>query len=338
MSNILKSTKLDIALVKPYFKTICFTLLLPIVFAAINRSLLTGVSFAMCFIAMTTGYTFSITEKNSMDRLFGILPVRKSELVIGRYVFVLAMGLLSLIISLIAQPLVLKVLGETVGVFDIVTAAIAGVFLFALYTVFQIPGYYKYGSIKGRVFMYIPVAGFLVTLLLLNMSGMDGLTVCQKIREHIACPILFLTARIESSDKIIGFQAGADDYIVKPFDLDELGARIAAHLRREQRRQNNSAVRFFGELILDYSARTVTINNQNIPLSKREFEIVELLSLNAGQVFDRERIYERVWGLDGDGNSDTIMEHIRKIRAKFAAHTLHNYIETVWGCGYRWNA
>ena len=170
MSNILKSTKLDIALVKPYFKTICFTLLLPIVFAAINRSLLTGVSFAMCFIAMTTGYTFSITEKNSMDRLFGILPVRKSELVIGRYVFVLAMGLISLIISLIAQPLVLKVLGETVGVFDIVTAAIAGVFLFALYTVFQIPGYYKYGSIKGRVFMYIPVAGFLITLLLITKS------------------------------------------------------------------------------------------------------------------------------------------------------------------------
>ncbi len=170
MSNILKSTKLDIALVKPYFKTICFTLLLPIVFAAINRSLLTGVSFAMCFIAMTTGYTFSITEKNSMDRLFGILPVRKSELVIGRYVFVLTMGLLSLIISLIAQPLVLKVLGETVGVFDIVTAAIAGVFLFALYTVFQIPGYYKYGSIKGRVFMYIPVAGFLITLLLISKN------------------------------------------------------------------------------------------------------------------------------------------------------------------------
>ena len=143
-------------------------------------------------------------------------------------------------------------------------------------------------------------------LLDINMPGMDGLTVCQQIREHIACPSLFLTAR------------------------------IAANLRREQRRQNNSAVRFFGELILDYSARTVTINNQNIPLSKREFEIVELLSLNAGQVFDRERIYERVWGLDGDGNSDTIMEHIRKIRAKFAAHTLHNYIETVWGCGYKW--
>ena len=190
--HITESTKLDIALVKPYFKTICFTLLLPIVFAAINRSLLTGVSFAMCFIAMTTGYTFSITEKNSMDRLFGILPVRKSELVIGRYVFVLAMGLLSLIISLIAQPLVLKVLGETVGVFDIVTAAIAGVFLFALYTVFQIPGYYKYGSIKGRVFMYIPVAGFLVTLLLLSKMPAIGNSIISSVESSPILPVLIV--------------------------------------------------------------------------------------------------------------------------------------------------
>ncbi len=67
------------------------------------------------------------------------------------------------------------------------------------------------------------------------------------------------------------------------------------------------------------------------------FDSVELLSLNAGQVFDRERIYEAVWGFDGEGNSDTIMEHIRKIRAKLAVHTLHGYIDTVWGCGYRWN-
>ena len=171
------------------------------------------------------------------------------------------------------------------------------------------------------------------------LPGKDGITLTREARAAgITVPILLLTALDTLGDKVTGLDAGADDYIVKPFDLDELGARIAAHLRREQRRQNNSAVRFFGELILDYSARTVTINNLNIPLSKREFEIVELLSLNAGQVFDRERIYELVWGLDGDGNSDTIMEHIRKIRAKFAAHTLHNYIETVWGCGYRWNA
>lgn len=128
-------------------------------------------------------------RKNSMDRLFGILPVRKGELVIGRYVFVLAMGLLSLIISLIAQPLVLKVLGETVGVFDIVTAAIAGVFLFALYTVFQIPGYYKYGSIKGRVFMYIPVAGFLVTLLLLSKMPAIGNSIISVVESS---PILLI--------------------------------------------------------------------------------------------------------------------------------------------------
>ena len=175
-------------------------------------------------------------------------------------------------------------------------------------------------------------------LLDINMPRMDGLTVCQTIREHVACPILFLTARIESTDKINGFQAGADDYIVKPVDLDELAARIAAHLRREQRRHNQSIVRFFRELAVDYSARTVTIHNEPVILSKREFDILELLSLNTGQVFDRERIYEAVWGIDGDGNSDTVMEHIRKIRAKLAAHTLHSYIETVWGCGYKWNA
>lgn len=174
-------------------------------------------------------------------------------------------------------------------------------------------------------------------LLDINMPGINGLTVCQTIREHVACPILFLTARIESADKITGFQAGADDYIVKPFDLDELAARIAAHLRREKRWHSQSTVRFFGELAVDYSARTVTIDHEAITLSRREFDILELLSLHAGQVFDRERIYETVWGIDGDGNSDTIMEHIRKIRIKLAAHTLHSYIETVWGCGYKWN-
>ena len=175
-------------------------------------------------------------------------------------------------------------------------------------------------------------------LLDINMPGLDGLTVCREIRQFVGCPILFLTARIESLDKIEGFRAGADDYIVKPFDLDELGARVEAHLRREQRRQGSVTVRFFGELAIDYAARTATINGESIVLSKREFDIVELLSLNAGQVFDRERIYETIWGIDGEGNSDTIMEHIRKIRAKFAVYTLHSYIETVWGCGYKWNS
>ena len=155
-------------------------------------------------------------------------------------------------------------------------------------------------------------------LLDINMPGMDGLTVCQTIRAHVTCPLL-------------------DDYIVKPFDLDELAARIAAHLRREQRRMQPSNLRFFGECAVDYSARTVTLHGETVPLSRREFDILELLSLHAGQVFDRERIYELVWGIDGEGSSDTVMEHIRKIRAKLARHTCRSYIETVWGCGYKWN-
>ena len=176
MSNIWKSVKLDFSLVSPYVKTICFTMALPAVFAAINRSLLTGISFAMCFIAMTSGYTFSITEKNDMERLYGILPVRKNELVVGRYVFIIIMGLLALIFSLITHPVILSSLGEIVSAFDIACAAATGIFLFALYTVFQLPGYYKFGSIKGRVFMYIPVAGFLVTLFLVTKipAGSSG--------------------------------------------------------------------------------------------------------------------------------------------------------------------
>ena len=168
MSNTLKATKLDFSLVKPYIKVIGFTMLLPIAFAAINRSILTGVSFAMCFIAMTT------TEKNSMERLYGILPIKKSEMVTGRYLFVLALGAMALVVSLITQPIVLRAMGESVGAFDMISAAIGGLFLFALYTVFQIPGYYKYGAIKGRVFMYIPVAGFLATLFFLPKMPADN--------------------------------------------------------------------------------------------------------------------------------------------------------------------
>ncbi len=175
-----------------------------------------------------------------------------------------------------------------------------------------------------------------IVLLDINMPDMDGLTVCQSIREYITCPILFLTARIETADKIKGFSAGADDYIVKPFDLDELGARVAAHLRRENRKQEQSTLRFFNDMVIDYAKREISISGTLVSLSKKEFDIVELLSINAGQVFGRERIYDTVWGLEGDGNSDTIMEHIRKIRAKFSALSLHNYIETVWGVGYKW--
>lgn len=173
MNNTLNVAKLDFSLIKPYIKVISFTMLLPIAFVAINRSLQTGVSFAMCLIAMTTGYTFSVAEKNNMVRLYGMLPVKKRELVIGRYLLILAQGAFALVISLITQPFVLRTVGETVRAFDLVRAAVGGLFLFALDTVFQIPGYYQYGSIKGRVFMYIPVAGFLVTLFLFPQMPAD---------------------------------------------------------------------------------------------------------------------------------------------------------------------
>ncbi|MDD4495737.1 MAG: response regulator transcription factor [Eubacteriales bacterium] len=202
---------------------------------------------------------------------------------------------------------------------------------------FEMLGYQVYSAYDGKEALEIVACQPDIILLDINMPEMDGLSVCQRIREHITCPILFLTARIERKDKIIGFQVGADDYIVKPFDIEELGARVEAHLRREQRKQEQSVVRFFDELAIDYLKREVTVNETLVPLSKKEFEIVELLSMNAGQVFDRERIYEAVWGIEGDGSSDTIMEHIRKIRSKLSAHTMHSYIDTVWGVGYKWN-
>ncbi|WP_097015145.1 response regulator transcription factor [Anaerocolumna aminovalerica] len=202
---------------------------------------------------------------------------------------------------------------------------------------FEMAGYQVYTAYNGKEALQKISCQPDIILLDINMPEIDGFTLCQCIREHMSCPILFLTARMETVDKIKGFGVGADDYIVKPFDLDELGARVSAHLRRENRKQEQSVLRFFGEMSIDYSKREITVNQSPVVLSKKEFDIVELLSTNNGQVFDRERIYEMVWGLEGNGNSDTIMEHIRKIRGKFAALSLHNYIETVWGVGYKWN-
>ena len=174
-------------------------------------------------------------------------------------------------------------------------------------------------------------------LLDVSMPDLDGLAVCQAIRDHISCPILFLTARIEDTDKVRGFSAGGDDYILKPFSLVELEARVQAHLRREARHQSQARVRFAGELAIDYLERRLFFGQEEIPLTKKEFDIVELLSQNPGQVFDKERIYEKIWGYDSEGSSGVVAEHIRRIRAKLAVHTDRVYLETVWGCGYKWN-
>lgn len=173
-------------------------------------------------------------------------------------------------------------------------------------------------------------------LLDINMPGMDGLSFCKAIRNHITCPILFLTANANDKDKIKGFTVGGDDYIVKPFSVDELGARVSAHLRRENRNKSKSQVLFDIHFIIDYSQRSVFYKEKEIPLTKKEFDIVEVLSQNPGQVFDKERLYEAAWGLDGLGNNSVVAEHVSQIRAKLAAVGARQYIETVWGVGYKW--
>ncbi|MGN7359724.1 response regulator transcription factor [Paenibacillus sp. SAF-054] len=173
-------------------------------------------------------------------------------------------------------------------------------------------------------------------LLDIQMPDVDGLEVCAAIRSHVSCPIVFLTARVEEADKLSGFRVGGDDYIVKPFSIEELGARVAAHLRREQRSSRRTNAKFSGELVIDYGERCLYCKEEPIPLAKKEFEIVELLSKHAGQIFDRERIYEKLWGYDSEGDSSVVTEHVRRIRAKLARCSGHTFIETVWGVGYKW--
>ena len=175
-----------------------------------------------------------------------------------------------------------------------------------------------------------------IILLDVNMPGRDGLDVCRAIRQFVRCPIIFLTARVTDADKIAGFAAGGDDYVTKPFSLDELSARVAAHLRREERPKNQARVWFGGDVAVDYLEKAVYVRGERVPLAKKEYEIVELLSQNRGQVFDKERIYERCWGWDGEGSSSVVAEHIKRIRAKFAQAGAPGQIETVWGVGYKW--
>lgn len=173
-------------------------------------------------------------------------------------------------------------------------------------------------------------------LLDINMPEMDGLELCKMIRENVTCPILFLTAKITEQDKINGLQAGGDDYITKPFSLQELTARVEAHIRREARSKETPRIVTAQGLILNCAEKKIFYGEKEIRLSNREFEIVEFLASNANQIFDREKIYEVVWGYDAEGDSSVIKEHIRKIRNKLSEITGNEYIETVWGIGYRW--
>ena len=175
-----------------------------------------------------------------------------------------------------------------------------------------------------------------IILLDVNMPGMDGIEVCKRIRDIVSCPIIFLTARIEEKDRVMGLLSGGDDYITKPFGLKELDARIIAHLKREERIHKKTEQRFYGDLIIDYARKLVQIKGEELELTKSEYQIIEFLSMNPEMVFDKERIYEKISGYDAEGDSRVVTELIRRIRKKINQYTEHEYIETVWGMGYKW--
>lgn len=176
-------------------------------------------------------------------------------------------------------------------------------------------------------------------LLDINLPDMDGYQVCTAIRSFVSAPILFLSARVEEPDRVMGFRAGGDDYIVKPFGMDELLARIEAHLRRQERAAQQlqpEGILVDGSLVIDLKGHRILKDGTDIGLTKTEFMIAELLLVNRGQVFGREQIYERVRGYDSSGDAGIITEHIRRIRKKLGARQGGEWIETVWGMGYKW--
>lgn len=175
-----------------------------------------------------------------------------------------------------------------------------------------------------------------IILVDINMPDLDGFEVCRRIREYVNCPIVFLTAKIEEQDRINGLMMGGDDYIMKPFSIDELGARVLAHLRREERNHEKAPIKVTGDIVIRYGERMVYCNGNSVNLTKTEYDILELLSMNPGQIFGKENIYERIRGYDAEGDGQIVAEHIRRIRGKISEYTEKTPIETVWGVGYRW--
>jgi two-component system response regulator MprA len=173
-------------------------------------------------------------------------------------------------------------------------------------------------------------------LLLLDimMPNIDGLTVCRRLRaRRVDLPILMLTARHDVSDRVTGLDAGADDYLVKPFALDELSARMRALLRRTSVSGTDETLRV-GDLVLDPLGRTATRGARPLELTKTEFDVLELLMVNAGIVLSRETIYERIWGYDFETSSRSLDVYIGYLRTKTEAGGEPRLVHTVRGVGY----
>jgi two-component system response regulator MprA len=164
------------------------------------------------------------------------------------------------------------------------------------------------------------------------LPGMDGLDVCRRLRLQGGLPILMLTAKDTIQDRIQGLDAGADDYIVKPFNLDELTAHIRALLRRTQTERNQ--VYKFADITMDTGSRQVTRGNRLVPLTAKEYDLLELFMRHPRQVLTREVIFDRVWGYDFGGESNVLEVYIRYLRQKLEAEDEPRLIFTVRSVGY----
>ena len=180
--------------------------------------------------------------------------------------------------------------------------------------------------------------GFDLIILDLMMPKIDGLQACMRIREFSNVPIIMLTARSEDTDKIIGFECGADDYITKPFNILELKARVRALLRRAgmaAQQMGGGRKLVIGHITLDPDARAAWKDGQSVDLTAKEFDLMELLMRNPGRVYSRENLLNIVWGYEYAGDYRTVDVHVRRLREKLELDPANpQYILTKWGVGY----
>ena len=177
--------------------------------------------------------------------------------------------------------------------------------------------------------------GFDLIILDLMMPEIDGLEACMRIREFSNIPIIMLTARSEDTDKIIGFECGADDYITKPFNILELKARIRAMLRRASGGAQGKSRITVGDLTLDTEQRVAIRDGEAVELTAKEYDLIELLMKNPRRVYSRENLMNVVWGYSYTGDYRTVDVHIRRLREKLERKPAEpEYIMTKWGVGY----
>ena len=181
---------------------------------------------------------------------------------------------------------------------------------------------------------------FDLIILDLMLPGMDGFEVCKKIREEKNIPILMVSAKEDDIDKIRGLGLGADDYMTKPFSPSELVARVKAHMARYDRlvgstQKTNDIVEIRG-IRIDKTARRVYVDGEEKTFTTKEFDLLTFLAENPNHVFTKEELFREIWDMDSIGDIATVTVHIKKIREKIEFDTAKpQYIETIWGVGYR---